>query len=171
MHQKQANRVSSRVCEQTGSPSQEPNTDRRRLAAALPIASEPAACRLHPGLSISPGSASHLPFFSSSPCWRGSKPSPRVHHSVFVPLPSLSVSSFFLMFSLPRLEPPLDERRSLVHALSILLGCQPYRWILVAQSDPPPVLRRSLGSAPLQQRKFQRLTSGHGEETGIHGLT
>lgn len=175
MHPKQANRVSSRVCEQTGSPSQEPNTDRRRLAAALPIASEPAACRLHPGLSISPGSVSHLPFFSSSPCWRGSKPSPGVHHSVFVPLPpplSLSSSSSSaLFFSPPRLETPLDERRSLVHALSILLGCQPYRWILVAQSDPPPVLRRSLGSAPLQQRKFRRLASGYGEETGIHGLT
>lgn len=110
MHQKQANRVSSRVCEQTGSPSQEPNTDRHRLAAALPIASEPAAYRLHPGLSISPGSVSHLPFFSSSPCWRGSKPPPGVHHSVFVPLPPLSLSSSSssaLFLSPPRLEPPL----------------------------------------------------------------
>lgn len=112
MHQKQANRVSSRVSEQTGSPSQEPNADRRRLAAALPIASEPAACRLHPGLSISPGSVSHLPPFSSSPCWRGSKPSPGIHHSVFVPLPPSSVSvscssSPALFFSPPRLGPPL----------------------------------------------------------------
>ncbi|KAL6797652.1 hypothetical protein GGI42DRAFT_80095 [Trichoderma sp. SZMC 28013] len=161
MHQKQATRVSSRACEQTGSPSQEPNVDRSRLAAALPIASEPAACRLHPGLSISPGSVDHLPLFSSSPCWRGSKPSAGVHHSVrvFVPLPPLcpsvclsSSSSLLLLAWNP-----------LAHALSILLGCQPYRWILVAQSGPPPVLRRSLGSAPLHQRKFRRLASEHGE--------
>lgn len=91
------------------------------------------------------------------------------------PPPLLRLCVLFLFFCSLLLSSspgtPLDERRSLVHALSILLGCQPYRWILVAQSGPPPVLRRSLGSAPLQQRKFRSLASGHGEETGIHGPT